>query len=92
MILRFLLTEVHCGLTFANIARSAKPAQTDKIERNIRNAWTAYNTVLRFRHRFQLDSVATAELNCELEQLRTAIQALVTYSEARPHRLGRGSV
>ena len=83
--LRFLLTEVRCGLTFASIARASKPHETERIERNIRNAQKAFNTALRFRDRFTLDDLAAAELNYQLEELKVAIQAILESRKGHSH-------
>lgn len=74
--LRFLLTEIQSGFTFAHLAGSAAPHQTEKIQRNLTNARLAYRTVLRFRDRVQLDEIETLRLSTDLERLKTVLEGL----------------
>ena len=72
----FLFTEIETGLTFADIALGAKPHDVDKIRRNTANARTAYDTVLRFRSRVDVDEAGAKRLEAVLAQLRAALLEL----------------
>jgi uncharacterized protein YlxW (UPF0749 family) len=69
----FLITEVQTGLTFASIALSAGD-DLNKLTRNSENAKLAYDTVLRFRDRVQMNQQAAAQLEAELEKLRVDLR------------------
>ena len=71
---RFLLTEADLGLTFASLALMARSGDKQRIRRNTRNAQTAYETILRFRERVDLDDAAAAQLDGKLEQLKHVLQ------------------
>lgn len=60
----FLKTELHTGITFANLALSAK--YTDERQRNKANARKAHHTALKFRDRLTPDD--PTEVHGLLEQ------------------------
>jgi acetylornithine/succinyldiaminopimelate/putrescine aminotransferase len=72
--LGFLRTELETGLMLARIARSAKRA--DKRNRNLLNARTAYEAVLRFMPGVMLTTSQTKELKKKLERLKKELRAL----------------
>lgn len=74
--LGFLVTEIGSGLTFANLALTARPSDHDKIQRNTKNARVAYNSVLRFRKTVQLDEVQNEKLEAAIEKLREVLRRL----------------
>jgi hypothetical protein len=74
--LRFLLTEIESGFTFAHLAASAALDQVEKIQRNLKNARKAYSAVLRFRERTTLDEVENLQLNADLERLKAVLDGL----------------
>lgn len=74
--LRFLLTEIQSGLTFAHLAGSAAPHQTEKIQRNLTNARRAYQAVLKFRNRVQLDEIESLRLSTGMERLKAVLEGL----------------
>ena len=71
----FLMVEVQTGLTFASIALTAGD-DVNKLARNSENAKLAYDTVLRFRDRVQMNDGAAAELEAGLEKLRIDLRKL----------------
>lgn len=68
----FLKTELHTGVTFANLALSAK--FTDKRQRNKANARKAYHTALKFIDRLTPDDAT--EVHGLLEHLRRQLREL----------------
>lgn len=74
---RFLLTEIQTGLMFAHLAESAAPHQTEMIQRNLRNAHRAYQAVLKFRDRVQLDEIEKLRIETGLERLKTVLEDFV---------------
>jgi len=73
---QFLLTEVECGFTFAEIAASAKPWQKEKFVRNMKNACLAYSTVLRYWHRLEVGDRSRTHLNAGMQRLGALLQKL----------------
>jgi hypothetical protein len=71
----FLMTEIQTGLTFASIALTAGD-DLNKLVRNSDNAKLAYDTVLRFRDRVQMNEQAAAQLEAGLEKLRVCLREL----------------
>lgn len=68
----FLKTELQTGITFANLALSAKFA--DKVERTRANARKAYDTALKFMD--ELSPKDGAELDALFKHLRNKLQDL----------------
>ena len=68
--LDFLVTEAETGLMFADFALTAATGEFDKIRRNTANARLAYDTILRFRDRFKMDSPVGRELGNLVDKLR----------------------
>jgi Spy/CpxP family protein refolding chaperone len=68
----FLKTELETGITFAQLALSAR--REDKIERTKANARKAYDTAVKFMER--LTPEKSAELDSLLQNLRTRLQDL----------------
>lgn len=72
--LRFLLTEIQTGLMFAHLAGCSVPDQTERIQRNLRNARRAYQAILKFRDRVQLDEIENLQIETGLERLKTVLE------------------
>lgn len=68
----FVKTELETGITFADLALSAKYA--DKIERNKANARKAHDTALKFWNR--LTPQDASELDAILGRLRSKLREL----------------
>ncbi len=68
----FLKTELETGITFAQLALSAR--REDKIERTKANARKAYDTALKFMDKLAPEK--SAELNGLLQNLRTRLRDL----------------
>lgn len=74
--LEFLYTELSSGLTFANVALSAQPGDTDKVKRNRHNARVAYDTILRFQPRVNMLDAEKTRLAEGLGKLKQALRSL----------------
>ena len=72
----FLLEEIRLGLTFADIALKAKHDDCDKIERNTAHARQAYEAVLRFQPRIDLNESEKFTIEGGLEELKGALRQL----------------
>lgn len=72
----FLFTDLSSGLTFAEVARSAQPGDTEKAERNRHNARVAYDTILRFRDRTSMLDAEKVRLAEGLDELRNVLRSL----------------
>ena len=70
----FLKNELQTGITFADLALSAK--HDDRRERNKANARKAYDTALRFMSTLSPTPETTTELNDRLEHLRHQLKQL----------------
>jgi hypothetical protein len=70
----FLKNELQTGITFADLALSAK--HEDRRERNRANARKAYDTALHFMSTLSPTSEIPAELKDRLEHLRTRLKQL----------------
>ena len=68
----FLKTELETGITFANLALSAR--HEDRLERTKANARKAYDTALKFKDKLKLEKAA--ELNSLVKDLRNKLQDL----------------
>ena len=68
--LDFLVIEAETGLMFTDIALTADPHDVEKIRRNTANARLAYDTILRFHDRFEMDSAVGNKLGVLVDQLR----------------------
>lgn len=73
---KFLLTEIETGLTFAHVAVTAKPNQKDKIERNRKNARKAYDTLLRFQPQVSFSEEENAKFKAGKKKLEAALRVL----------------
>lgn len=73
--IRFLQTEIESGLTFAELASTAQPHDTQKIDRNLRNALKAYHTAVKFRRRYLPDAATAFGLDAGLKQLAQVLHA-----------------
>ena len=71
----FLMVEADTGFTFAWLALTTTD-DPDKAQRNTANAKKAYDTILRFRARVQLNPQETAALGAKLARLRTMLLKL----------------
>lgn len=70
----FLKTELQTGITFADIALSAK--YPDKLKRNAANARKAYDTALKFMAKSSEKSRFKATLDQLVERLRSKLREL----------------
>jgi hypothetical protein len=68
---RFLLTDLDLGMTFLAIADISKDSKT--VRRNLRNALTAYNSVLKLLPRLILTAVEDRAIHEKLAELRTCL-------------------
>ena len=68
----FVKTELETGITFADLALSAKYA--DKLERNRANARKAHDTALKFWSKLTPEDAA--ELDATLKRLRSKLRDL----------------
>lgn len=67
----FLTTELDLSITFATIASQA--SDTAKRERNLENAATGYETVLRYIERGGLTNGHRSELQPQIENLKAML-------------------
>ena len=74
--LEFLFTELSSGLTFASVALSAQPGDTEKIKRNSHNARIAYETILRFQPRVNMLDAEKTRLAEGLDELKKVLRSL----------------
>ncbi len=72
----FLLAELRTGMTFAQLALTAREFETEKIQRERVNARKAYESYLKFLPRVDLNSADRAELDELAAQLRNALRQL----------------
>lgn len=70
----FLKCELQTGITFADLALTAK--HDDRRERNRANARKAYDTALRFMGTLSPAPESTAELKHLIERLRAQLKRL----------------
>jgi hypothetical protein len=70
----FVKTELQTGITFADLALSAK--HKDRRERNTANARKAYDTALRFMDTVSPTPEIDADLNDRLQHLRAQLEKL----------------
>jgi hypothetical protein len=68
---RFLLTDLDLGMIFLAIADTSKDSKT--VRRNLRNALTAYNSVLKLLPRLILTAVEDLAIHEKLAELRTRL-------------------
>jgi hypothetical protein len=73
---QFLMVELQTGFTFADLAATGDPRSPDEIEFAKKNAWKAYETVLRLRDRVPLDEQQTARLEAGIKRLKQALDQL----------------
>ena len=73
---KFLLTEIKVGLTFAHTALTAKPGEKDKIERNSKNARKAYDALLHFHPQVSLSEEESAKFEAGKNKLEAALRVL----------------
>jgi len=73
---QFLFTELQTGLTFADIALSAKPDDTEKIRTVSANARKSYETFAKFRERVASSEEEVRQLNAGLSKLKDALRNL----------------
>jgi hypothetical protein len=71
---RFLMSELETGLTFANLAMDSSDAE--KIATNTRNARKAYETILRFLPETALTQTDEREIAAALSALQSELQVL----------------
>ena len=74
--LEFLFTELSSGLTFANVALSAQPGDTEKVKRNRHNARVAYDSILRFQPRVNMLDADKTRLAEGLKELKELLRLL----------------
>ena len=70
--MKFLKTELQTGITFADVALTARYA--DKVERNKANARKAYDTALRFLEKTRPE--CASQLETLIKHLRSKLEAL----------------
>ena len=80
---QFLLTELQSAFTFADLAATGDPREPDEIEFDKKNAYKAYQTVIRLRDRVALDDRQNAKLDSELKRVKEALE----HMEKNPPRL-----
>jgi len=73
--LRFILTELAAGLTFASVARNAGRSKENKEESRAR-ARAAYDSVLRFRRRVVLTEKESERVQSKSQELKGRLEAL----------------
>ena len=76
--LDFLHTDLDTGLTMAQMAADANRGSEKRL-RNARNARTAYNAVLRFRHNVVMTEDESRALDEKMRQLRVLLVQLGKY-------------
>jgi hypothetical protein len=72
--LQFVLIELDTGATFCGVAKSS--SAPEKVNRNIKNARTAYDTALRFAREVNFDSKSKSEFDAKLDQLKSLLVSL----------------
>jgi hypothetical protein len=71
---QFLLTELDTGATFCNVAQTSN--DPEKTQRNIGNARTAYDTILKFQEGVRLDANTKDEFEQKFAHLRSLLKEL----------------
>ena len=72
----FLFAELASGLTFARLARGARPDDPEKLERNRKNARKAYDSLLHFRPRASLSPEERTRFEEGKKELQEALRTL----------------
>ena len=73
---QFLMVELQTAFTFADLAATGDSRMPEQIEFDRKNAWKAYETVLRMRDRVPLDEHQTARLEAGIRRLKEALDEL----------------
>jgi hypothetical protein len=91
---RFLITEIGSGLTLVGIAVSARPEQTEKIHRCIREAYETYEAAVKSRSVLPADGTEgertevvrneVKQLNADLDRLQDVVKQLGALNEFVP--------
>lgn len=71
---QFLLTELDTGATFCDVAKTSNDPERTK--RNIGNARTAYDTILRFQEGAQFDAKSKSEFEQKFSHLQSLLKEL----------------
>jgi hypothetical protein len=72
--LQFLLIEVDTAITFCDVAKTS--ADPDRMRRNIANARTAYDTLLKFIGRAHFDAASKREFDQKFARLQSLLRGL----------------
>jgi hypothetical protein len=72
--IQFLLIEVDTATTFCSVAKSS--ANPERMKRNIANARTAYDTLLKFMDRANFDAASKSEFDHKFARLETLLRDL----------------
>jgi hypothetical protein len=70
---RFLLAAAEFGITLADLAVCTPRTQMERVQKTITRAQAAYETVLKFRDRIQLNEPDRTKLDARLAELKTAL-------------------
>ncbi|HEY2820154.1 MAG TPA: hypothetical protein VGJ06_03850 [Candidatus Acidoferrum sp.] len=71
---QFLLIEVDTGMTFCDVAKTS--ANPEKVKRNIANARTAYDTLLKFLDRAHFDAASKSAFDQKFARLQSLLRDL----------------
>lgn len=71
---QFLLIEVETAMTFCDVAKTS--ADPDRMSRNIANARTAYDTLLKFMDRVHFDANSKKEFDYKFARLQDLLRDL----------------
>lgn len=74
-ILKVLSTDLDVGLTFVNLAQSARPS-SDMRNRNLHNAREVYNTAVHWLGRLKPESEEGEQIKHKLSELRQVLEQL----------------
>jgi hypothetical protein len=80
----FLMTEIACGLTYVDLAKSARPEEREKYKRRVGCARKAYGAVLRFYGKVAMSDRETTQLSAGLSRLEAELQELGVLDSSIP--------
>jgi hypothetical protein len=78
---RFLLVDLDLGITFLDIAKTSRNAET--VQRNLNNALIAYSSSMRFLPRLTLTALEDMAIKEKLARLKTRLECLGYDSELK---------